>query len=63
MLVPVALFRLDIETPVDSILDRMDPARIFRRESEKCLGGDEIVAVVIEARGPFSPRLRCRWYS
>lgn len=52
-LAAIAVTKLRIETSMDSVLDRSDPAWVFYQESQDRFGGDEIISILIEAGEPF----------
>jgi predicted RND superfamily exporter protein len=51
----LGVFRLEVETSTDSVLDRSGEGWRFYQEVQERFGGDEIVVLVIEGREPFDP--------
>ncbi len=51
----VGLCMVRVETSGDSVMDRAHEAYRFHRDSQSIFGGDEMLAIAVEARAPFDP--------
>jgi len=49
------LMQLQVDTSTDSVLDRRHPAWQVYQESQDDFGGDEIIVVALEGKGPLDP--------